>query len=94
MVGKYKVKNHLTLAERRQIREGVEADLSYRRIAEDLGRAKSTIIRECKRLGDPQDYDPLKAHQNFKKKQMLSGIKRGSSLYLKILEIEIDDEGE
>lgn len=94
MVYKYKVKNHLTLKERQEIRKGIDADLSYLKIAESLGRAKSTVLRECKRLGDPQRYDPLKAHQNFKKKQMLSGVTRGSPLYIKIMAIEIDEEGE
>lgn len=94
MVGKYKVKNHLTLEERQRIREGIEADLSYLKIAESIGRAKSTVLRECKRLGDPLDYDPAKAHTDFKKKQLLSGIKRGSPLYLKILEMEIEDDEE
>lgn len=92
MVGKYKVKNHLTLDERRKIKEGIDADLSYLKIAESIGRAKSTIIREAKRLGGPGDYEPQLAHLDFKKKQMLSGVRRGSSLYQKILEMEVEDD--
>jgi IS30 family transposase len=91
MIKRYKVKNPLTLEERKKIKEGLESFLTFKQIADTLGRAKSTVLRESKRLGRGR-YDPVKAHKDFRKKQMLSGIKRGSPLYLKILEMEIEDD--
>lgn len=62
---RFQVKNPLTLAERIKIKEGLDFNLSYREIAETINRAKSTVIREARRLGEVSKYDPQKAQINF-----------------------------
>jgi IS30 family transposase len=88
MVSIFKGKNHLTIDDRKKIQEGIALGLTYREIGETINRAKSVIIREAKRLGDFQDYEAEKAQSNFESKQKLSGIIRGSPLYLRIKEEE------
>lgn len=88
MVNMFKCKNHLTLEDRKKIQEGISLGLTYRAIGETINRGKSVIIREAKRLGNFKDYDAEKAQKNFESKQKLSGIMRGSALYLKIKEEE------
>lgn len=71
MVGKWSVKNPLTLEERIRIKEGLDANLYYHEIATSIGRGKNTIRKETRRLGTVDDYDPYKAQQNFEDKQLL-----------------------
>lgn len=87
-MNRFKTKNPLTIEERRKIQEGLALEMSYRELGLHVGRCKSVVMRESKRLGLPEDYDPLKAQKNFESKQKLSGIKRGSDLYLKIAKEE------
>lgn len=84
----FKCKNHLTLNERKKIQQGIKLGLTYREIAESINRDKSVVMREAKRLGDFNDYDADKEQANFESKQKLSGITRGSPLYLRIKEEE------
>jgi IS30 family transposase len=88
MVAKFKVKNPLTIEERRKIKEGLALQMSYSELALHVGRCKSVVMRESKRLGYPWDYEPDLAQKNFEAKQKLSGIKRGSDLYIKIAKEE------
>jgi len=53
----------LTLAEREEISRGIARDLSLRAIAEQLGRAPSTISREVNRNGGLQHYRASRADQ-------------------------------
>lgn len=69
MVEKWSVKNPLTLDERKKIKEGLDLGLSYSKLALHVGRYKSTVMRESKRLGDVSDYDPEKAQQHFENGQ-------------------------
>lgn len=68
----------LTLDERKKIKEGLELNLSYTQLAKHVGRNKSTVLRESKRLGTPDDYDPEKAQAHFEMRQQekIEGIKR------------------
>jgi helix-turn-helix protein len=70
---RFQVKNPLTLEERIKIKEGLDLNLTYREIAETIGRAKSTIIREARRLGEVSQYDPQKSQINF---EYIQQIKR------------------
>lgn len=69
MVTEWMVKNPLTLEERKKIKEGIDKGFSYTEIAEYIGRNKTTIIKEAKRLGNPDNYDPHKAQENFERRQ-------------------------
>lgn len=88
MVSKFKARNPLIIEERRKILNGLENNLSYGKIALSIGRAKSVVIKEAKRLGDIRSYNPEKAQKDFISKQRLVGIKKGCALYLKIKEEE------
>lgn len=81
MVGKWSVKNPLTIEERRKIKEGLDRNLTYHEIAEYVGsgRNRSTIRRECSRLGNVQDYDPEKAQEHFESLQLETRKKMRSS---------------
>lgn len=46
----------LTLGEREEVSRGLVANLSYRQIASNLGRATSTVCREVQRNGGPRNY--------------------------------------
>jgi IS30 family transposase len=74
MVGKWSVKNPLTIEERRKIKEGLDLNLTYKEIAEYLGtgRHRSTIRKECARLGGFENYDPEKAQEHFERLQLES----------------------
>ena len=61
---KWSVLNPLTIEERRAIYDGINQDLSSREIAENLGRSKSTILREVRRLGIDK-YQPEIAQKQF-----------------------------
>lgn len=76
MIWKWKVKNPLTIEERKKIKEGIDLHMSYREIAMHVNRSKSTIIRECKRLGSVMDYHPVKAQKHFEEKQKSVGRKK------------------
>ncbi len=69
MVGKWMCKNPLTLQERILIKEGLDLNMSYREICDHSKRPKSTIRRECKRLGDVKNYDAYEAQKDFEQKQ-------------------------
>jgi len=75
MVSKVKANNPLTIHERRFIKECLNLNHSYGFIAKEMARAKSTIIRECKRLGDFTNYDPDLAQNDFEEKQKNIGTK-------------------
>jgi len=62
-------RNPLTIEERRQIKQGIDEGLSSREIGKAIGRGKSVIARESKRLGRWSDYDPDLAQKDFEKKQ-------------------------
>ena len=53
----------LTLAEREEVSRSIVAGHSIRSIASRLGRAPSTISRELRRNGGPQDYRASRADQ-------------------------------
>ena len=76
MVSRWAVKNPLTLEERKKIKQGIDDEMTYREIGEYLGRARSTIQRECKRLGGFWNYDPEGAQKHFEEKQKLVGRKK------------------
>lgn len=80
--------NALTIEERQKIKEAIDMNMSYSEMGEYVGRDKSTVMREAKRLGHFSQYDPNKAQKDFESKQKLVGIKRNSPLYLKIKEEE------
>lgn len=81
MVSKWAGKNPLIYSERLKIKEGIDSNLTYSEIAESIGRSKSTIQRECKRLGGFWNYDPKEAQKDFEKKQKLVGIKKKTDKY-------------
>ncbi len=66
---KWSNKNPLTIRERKIIQKGIENKLTSLEIAEQLGRGKTTITREAKRLGSIDDYDAEEAQKDFEKKQ-------------------------
>lgn len=68
--------NPLSIEERLKIKEGLELDLSYGQLAKHVGRGKSVVMREAKRLGDIRKYDAYKAQKDFEEKQKLIGIKK------------------
>jgi len=68
MVNKWPCINPLTIEERRKIMEGLALDLSYRELGLHVGRLKSVVMRESKRLGDVKNYDADKAQQDFENK--------------------------
>jgi transposase, IS30 family len=53
----------LSLAERVEIRLGLERGWSYRQIGADLGRAASTVCREVAAGGGRVYYRPVRAHE-------------------------------
>lgn len=71
MVGKWSVKNPLTIDERKLLQEGLRLNLSYAQLAQYVGRDKSTLWREAKRLGDVENYTAEKAQEHFERLQQL-----------------------
>ncbi len=75
MMGLYKMatqwscKNPLSLEERKLIREGLDLGMSYSQIGIHVGRCKSVVLRESKRLGSSNNYDALKAQDHFEEIQ-------------------------
>jgi transposase, IS30 family len=53
----------LSLAQRIEIRVGLELKSSYAELGRQLGRATSTISREVNANGGPDDYRPIAAHR-------------------------------
>ena len=76
MVGIWRSINPLTLHERRLIKQGIDLGMSYGQLAKHVGRCKSVVMRESKRLGKPWDYNPDKAQKDFEAKQKLVGIRK------------------
>ena len=77
MVAKWIANNPLTIEERKKVKEGIDLRMSYREIAIHVGRAKSTVMREAKRLSPyPWNYDPDLAQADFEAKQKLIGTKK------------------
>ncbi len=70
MVSCWSVHNPLTFTERKKIKEALDLNLSYSEMACYVGRAKSTVLRESKRLGDVSKYEPFRAQKDFEHKQM------------------------
>jgi IS30 family transposase len=68
--------NPLSIDERQKVKEGLDLDLSYSQLALHVGRCKSVVMREAKRLGKAEDYDPMKAQEDFEAKQKLIGKKK------------------
>jgi len=75
MVCKWMALNPLSIDERKKIKEGIDLNMSYRQIALHVGRCKSVVLRESKRLGKVSDYDPELAQADFESKQKLIGKK-------------------
>lgn len=69
MVNKWSCKNPLTIEERRLIKEALDLNMNYREIGLHVGRHKSVVMREAKRLGDVSKYDAEMAQTHFEKKQ-------------------------
>jgi IS30 family transposase len=78
MPGKWIAMNPLSLDERIKIYKGLALGLSYGNLAKYVGRCKSVVMREAKRLGRYQDYDPVKAQNDFEYKQKLIGKKKNA----------------
>lgn len=77
MVGKWIANNPLTIHERRQVKRGIDLGLSYSQLADFVGRSKSTVMRESKRINpSPWKYDPDLAQADFEAKQKLIGKKK------------------
>lgn len=76
MICKWISNNPFLIHERRKIKEAIDLNMSYREMGEYVGRPKTSVMRESKRLGKPKDYDPDKAQEDFEKKQKLIGIKK------------------
>ncbi len=69
MVGKWSCKNPLSISERHLIKEGLDLNMTYAELSIYVGRCKSVVLRESKRLGRFEDYDPEKAQKDFEYKQ-------------------------
>ncbi len=76
MPGRWIAINPLSIDERLKVKEGLELDLSYSQLALHVGRCKSVVMREAKRLGKPEEYDAHKAQADFEAKQKLIGKKK------------------
>lgn len=82
MIQKWIANNPLTIKERIKIKEAIDKGMSYGEMAIYVGRAKSTVMREAKRLGpDVWNYDPKIAQKDFETKQKLIGKKHQPSKY-------------
>lgn len=66
----WSVKNPLTFDERLKIAIGLSEGLSYGQLAKYVGRCKSVVMRESKRLGDANKYNPELAQKNFEQIQI------------------------
>ncbi len=69
MVGKWSCINPLTIEERRKVKEALDLNMTYSEMSLHVGRCKSVVMRESKRLGDVKIYDPEKAQEDFEEKQ-------------------------
>lgn len=75
MPGKWIANNPLSFHERELVEEGIKLNLSYSQIAKHVGRCKSVVMRESKRIGTPDEYTALKGQADFEEKQKLIGKK-------------------
>ncbi len=75
MVGKWKCFNPLTLEERLKLQQGLKQGLSYGKLALYVGRHKSVVLRESKRLGSHLLYNAEEAQKDFEYKQTPEGRK-------------------
>lgn len=73
---RWHVKNPLQLHERELIKVGLDLGLSTRQLALYVGRSRTSVVRESKRLGCKELYDPKKAQEDFERKQKNCGIKK------------------
>lgn len=76
MVNKWICRNPISIQERKKIEEGIKMQMTYREIGEFVGRPKTTVIRESKRLGNVDKYDAEKAQNDFELKQKNCGYKK------------------
>ena len=76
MVCKWICINPLTIEERRKVKEALDMNMSYGEMAIHVGRCKSVVMRESKRLGSAWNYDPDKAQKDFETKQKRIGKKK------------------
>lgn len=76
MVGKWSVRNPLTLAERRKLAKALKMNMTYAQISVYVGRCKSVVLRESKRLGGVENYHPEEAQTDFEKKQIERRIRK------------------
>jgi helix-turn-helix protein len=75
MVKGFSCQNPLTLDERLVIQENLSVGLSYRLIGLQLGRCKSVVRREAKRLGSRDNYNAEKAQAHFEYVQYNHGFR-------------------
>lgn len=80
MVSRWSVNNALTIEERIKLKEGLDLGMCYREIGKYVGRHKSTMVKEAKRLGTPENYDPIKAQEDFERKQKEKGVAISNTL--------------
>jgi len=76
MVSKWIANNPLTFHERKKIESAIAMGMSYSEMAVYVDRAKSTVMRESKRLGKPWEYNAKEAQQDFEYKQTIIGKKK------------------
>ncbi len=76
MVSIWAAINPLTLEERIKVKEALSNGLSYSQMALHVGRCKSTVLRESKRLGKIKNYDPDLAQKDFEEKMKKVGKKK------------------
>ena len=67
MVVRWACHNPLNIDDRRAIKDGLDAGLTYRAIAKSINRGKTTIQREVLRFKSLDDYDPEKAQAQFER---------------------------
>lgn len=66
---KWSCRNPLSIDDRKFIQHGITSGMSSREIGKEIGRCKSVVLRESKRLGDIKNYDAEMAQHDFEKKQ-------------------------
>lgn len=80
MVEKWSCRNPLTIQERLLIKEAIDLNMSYSEMSTHVGRCKSVVMRESKRLGDHSTYNAEKAQEHFEDKQKRHGFRQWQSL--------------
>lgn len=74
MSNRWQVKNPLNLHERKIIEYLLEKGISFKEIANELGRSKSCILREVKRFKSSDLYNAKEAQHIFEQVQILKRI--------------------